>query len=399
MSTTRCKVARVQTVHVRGASAIRRPLIVLAVCAVGAVGYLGRDFLIPTAGAVVLALILTPVANVLERVRLPAPVAAALSVLLILLMLAGVLAVAVPSIATWAEQAPFYAYTLERKLEGLRKSLAFLQELTSWFEQAAAPETPVTQTPPEKVVVQDRSLLTMLASATPVVLIQVGYAFVLAFMLLAHRNASRRQILRIPTAFGVRMRLARVMRDINERVGHYLFALATIYSAVAVLATVALALLGFPNAFVWGALLGFASFVPYIGPPVVFALVGFVGLLVFDDWARIVAAPAILAVIHFMEAQFVTPAFVGRRCALSSIAVFTSIALLGWMWGAVGAIVAVPLLILISTIAAHLPSLHWLEMLLTDDRPPSRRMAVKPPLSSAPARPQIQARRRLVAAK
>ena len=74
------------------------------------------------------------------------------------------------------------------------------------------------------------------------------------------------------------------------------------------------------------------------------------------------------------------------------------------MWGAVGAIVAVPLLILISTIAAHLPSLRWLEVLLSDDRPVrNRRIASKPPLASrghAPsARSQRQPRRRLVATR
>ena len=62
--------------HIRGVSAIRRPLIVLAVCAVGCIGYFARDFLVPTAGAVVLALVLTPVANTLERIRLPPGVAA-----------------------------------------------------------------------------------------------------------------------------------------------------------------------------------------------------------------------------------------------------------------------------------------------------------------------------------
>ena len=63
-----------------------------------------------------------------------------------------------------------------------------------------------------------------------------------------------------------------------------------------------------------------------------------------------------------------------RRCALNTVAVFVSIALLGWMWVAVGAVVAVPLLILLSTIAAHLPSLRWLEVLLSDERPVSERL-------------------------
>jgi predicted PurR-regulated permease PerM len=401
------KAIRYPTVHLRGGSAIRRPLIVLAVCAVAAVGYVARDFLIPTAGAVVLALMLTPVANTLERIRLPVSVAAATSVLLLTLLIAGLLAVAIPSISNWAEQAPFLTLTLERKLEGLRKSLAFMQEVTNRVEQAAsaAPTTPhPAQATTEKVVVTQHSLLGMLASTTPVVVLQLGYAGVLAFMLLAHRNTHRRQLLRIPVSFETRVRLARTLRDINERVGHYLFSLAVIYVCVAVLAAIALTLLDFPNPMVWGAVMGIASFVPFVGPPIVIGLVAVVGMITYDDWYRIVAAPAALLIIHFIESQLVTPAFVSRRCALNTVAVFASIALLGWMWGAIGAIVAVPLLILLSTIAANMPSLRWLEIMLADDRPVSERIAVKPPLASVRGRPSAspktrQPRRRLVAAK
>jgi hypothetical protein len=70
------------------------------------------------------------------------------------------------------------------------------------------------------------------------------------------------------------------------------------------------------------------------------------------------------------------------------------------MWGAIGAIVAVPLLILLSTIAAHLPALRWLEVLLSDDRPVSRRVSARPPLASRGYKPQPnRQRRRLVEAK
>ena len=393
--------ALVPTVHVRGNSAIRRPLLILAVCAIAAVGFVARDFLIPTAGAIVLALILTPVANTLEWLRLPPTLAAVVSVLLLALVLAGILSLVIPSIADWAAQGPFLTLTLQRKLEGLRKSLAFMQELTSKVEQAASATAAQPTETAQKVVVNDHSLLGQLASTTPVVILQIAYAAVLAFMLLAHRNGHRRQILRIPASFETRVRLARMMRDINDRVGHYLFSLAAIYFCVAVLATVALAFLGLPNAMMWGVLMGVASFVPFVGPPVVIALVTLACLLTFEDWPRIVAAPAILALVHFAESQFVTPHFVSRRCALNTVAVFVTIALLGWMWGAVGAIVAVPLLILLSTIAAHLPSLRWLEVLLSDDRPVSPRVAQRPPLASRGYKrsPQRQPRRRLVEAK
>lgn len=393
---------RVPTVHLRGGSAIRRPLIVLAVCAVGVVGYLARDFLVPTAGAIVLALMLMPVANVLERGHLPKTLAAAVSVSLLALVLAGVLALAIPSIAGWIADAPTLTYRLEKKLAGVRESIAAVQKVTKQVEEAttAAPAPSaagVAGPTPEKVVVQEsRSLLGQLASTTPGVVLQLGYAAVLAFMLLVHRNDHRRQMLRVTTTFATRVRLARVMRDINERVGDYLFALAVIYSCVAAVSAAALALLGLPNAIIWGVLMGLASFVPFVGAPVMVVLVGAAALVTFDEWTLILAAPAALTIIHIVESQFITPFFVSRRCALNTVAVFVSIALLGWMWGVVGAIVAVPLLILVSTIAAHLPSLRWLEVMLSDERPVSERLAGKPSLASVKRQ---MPRRRRVAAK
>lgn len=397
---TETSVLRVPTVHLRGGSAIRRPLIVLAICAVGVVSYLARDFLIPTAAAIVLALILTPVAKKLERLHLPPTAAAGASVSLLALVVAGLLVVAAPAVTSWAEQAPYLTYTLERKLEGLRKSLAFVKQVTDQVEQATqaqpAQTTTTEQKPPEKIVVRDKSLLSEVVSTTPALLLQIGYAAVLAFMLLAHRNDHKRQILRVPINFTMRVRLARVMRDINERVGSYLFALAVIYSLVAIASTIVLALLGFPNPILWGILMGLASFVPFVGPPVAIGLVALVALITYEDWPHMLAAPAALAAIHFAESQLITPTFVSRRCALNTVAVFAGVAFLGWMWGAVGAIVAVPLLILVSTVAAHLPSLRWLEVLLSEDRPVSERLAVKPPLASVTP---IQVRRRRVATK
>jgi predicted PurR-regulated permease PerM len=393
---------RYPVVHVHGGSAIRRPLIVLAVCAVSVIGYLARDFLIPTAAALVLALMLTPVAKTLERAHLPPTAAAAASVSLLALVVAGLLAVTIPSISSWAAQAPYLTYTLERKLEGLRSSLAIVRQVSEKVEQAtsAAPASPAAPAP-EKVVVQQKSMLAELASTTPAVILQIGYAGVLAFMLLAHRNDHRRQMLRIPLTWGTRVRLARMMRDINDRVGHYLFALAVIYSGVAAVAAVVLALLGFPNAIMWGIVMGLASFVPFVGAPLTIAVVALIALISFDDWLPILGPPIALTVIHLAESQFVTPIFVSRRCALNTVAVFATIALLGWMWGAIGAIVAVPLLILLSTIAAHLPSLRWLEVMLSDDRPVSEKVARKPGLASVsrPLAKPRQLRRRLVTAK
>lgn len=354
--------------------ALRAPLVVLAIAVVGFVGYFARDFLIPTAGGIVLALILTPVANALERLRLPVTLASIVAVIASSLAVGGLLALAVPSIQGWAEQAPLLTLKLESKIGSLREHIGWLEQVSKEVERATTPAPPpgtgVVEPPPEKVVVRERSLLGELASTTPVVVLQLAYAVGLAFFLLSHRHVNRRQVLRIAPTFDARLRLARVMRAVYDRVGHYLFALTVIYAGVAVLSAAVLALLGLPNAAIWGGLLGLASFIPFAGAPVVVALVALVAVFSFDDWERMAAAPVALIVIHVIESQFVTPSIVGKRCAINTVAVFVAIALLGWMWGAIGALVAVPLLILLLTVAEQLPSMRWLAVLLSDGAAP-----------------------------
>ena len=184
---------------------------------------MARDFLIPVAGAVVLALILTPAANTLERFRLPPSPAAAVSVILLSLGMAILLAVTIPALRNWLDQTPFLTYRMDRKLEGLRKSLTIVQEISKQVEQATTAATnPATQTAPqrENVVVRDKSLLGEVVSTTPRVLLQIGFASVLAFVLLAHRNSHRRQILRKarPRHYLIASRRSRLRRQIGLHV-------------------------------------------------------------------------------------------------------------------------------------------------------------------------------------
>ena len=125
---------------------LRAPLVVLAAAAVGLVGYLARDFLIPTSAGIILALILTPVVKRLERLRFPPALAAAVSVLSMTAIIAGLLAAAIPSVQGWAQQAPTLAIKLESKMRGLRDQLAQLEEVSKQVERATTP-TPAPSTP------------------------------------------------------------------------------------------------------------------------------------------------------------------------------------------------------------------------------------------------------------
>jgi predicted PurR-regulated permease PerM len=65
-------------------------------------------------------------------------------------------------------------------------------------------------------------------------------------------------------------------------------------------------------------------------------------------------------ILHLIESQIVSPWLVGRRLEMNPLAVFGGIAFLGWTSGVVGAMIAVPLLILLYTFGQHIPVLSLL---------------------------------------
>src|SRR3546814_11345030 len=69
-------------------------------------------------------------------------------------------------------------------------------------------------------------------------------------------------------------------------------------------------------------------------------------LLAFDDvYGALVPAGAFL-VIHALEANFITPLLVGRRLTINPLLILLSLSFWGWVWGTVGALLSVPLLIM-----------------------------------------------------
>jgi predicted PurR-regulated permease PerM len=143
-----------------------------------------------------------------------------------------------------------------------------------------------------------------------------------------------------------------------------MFVLTLINVGVALAVTLAFTLLGVPYPAVWGLVFGVASYIPYVGPTATIALCAITQLVSASTAAEALVAPLALLVINFIESSFVTPWLVSRRIAVSSLAVFLTVALFAWLSGPFAAIVAVPILILFSAIARHVPGLEPLAILL-----------------------------------
>jgi predicted PurR-regulated permease PerM len=124
--------------------------------------------------------------------------------------------------------------------------------------------------------------------------------------------------------------------------------------ALGAVTTAMLYLVGFPNPMTFGLLAVLLNYVPYIGPAIVAIVLLCVGLVAMPSLGHAALAPALFVAITTVEGHFITPSLIGRRLTLSPFVVFLSLAFWTWLWGPIGAFLAVPLLIVSLVVLGHL---------------------------------------------
>jgi predicted PurR-regulated permease PerM len=344
-----------------------------------AIMYFAHVVIVPVVAAAVTAVIFSPVSRWLERRGLP-PGLSSLCVLfsLLLALLAGGAAV-VPTARDLGDRIPYMAARIDLKLADIRSSLRSLEEAKKALDQAT--KVGGDQQQQRQVEVRREAAGIDIGQ----LLFQLGLFIVLTYFLLATRIDYKRRLILAQPSQPERLRTARILRDMGKSVSSYLFTVTTINIGLGIITWAALAALGMPFAVLLGFAIALLNFVLIIGPILVIAATAVLSLATFNDWELILAAPGIVLVLHLIESQFVSPWLIGNRLEISPFAVFSAIALLGWMWGAVGAMVAVPILILLYTFGKHIPALSPLAAMIGPTEGIDEDEEAKTPAEEAPA--------------
>lgn len=328
----------------------------LAVVAIGVVVMLfvlqaGQVFLAPVTLAIVVGLMLGPIADRLEAVGVPPALSAAAVVLLLLFIIAGGIAVFALPLSEWVARAPLIWDKLQNQLANLKEPLETFSQFQSQVSQILGGGAAMS------VNVEDGGAMASVALLAPALLAQILIFLASLYFFVATRDHIRISVLSLCVTRRMRWRTAHVFRDVEAKVSRFLLSITFINVCVGFAVTLVMWAIGMPSPILWGALAAVLNYIPYVGQGTMILILLAIGLGTQTSLEQILLPAACYMGINFVEGQIITPHFIGRTMTLNPFIIFLSITFWLWAWGPVGGLVAVPTLLIVTSILTHtLPS-------------------------------------------
>ena len=309
---------------------------------------IGAVVFLPLVTAIVLTIVLSPLADRLARIGLPNFLASFLALLAFLAIVSLALTVVLRPAVALFDDVPAMIERIGEHFENLQGGLVWVSRLNDQITRIIGAEQG------EQVVLAGPTMLEQLAFATPTVVLEVLLTFLMAFFMIEARVRVRRRLLLDRQSFGASLKAARVMRDVQDRVAAYIFTVGLINLGIGLIVTLGAWALGMPFPIMWGGLAALLNFLPYVGPLAMIALLTLFGLGTADaPLVGLVPAAAYLA-LHAIESNLVTPAILGARFTMNAVLILLALSYFSWIWGVTGALLSVPILLTLTALVDHL---------------------------------------------
>ena len=308
--------------------------------------YLMAPILIPLCLAVVTGLIFGVAAEKLNEFGIP-PLPTALLLAGAfgtgLFLVAGVLA---DPIAQLASNAPDLVRGAYDRITPIFSRLGWLSIRPETFQSG--------QMSMDKVLENTGSILSIVSASLTPALLQGMIFFAALVLFLSARLKLRQMIIMGFPRRSQRLTTIRIMNAIDSALGYYFATAALVYCGLGVVTTLITWGGGLAMPALWGMFAFISSFVPFLGVTLMTIALAAAGLLTHETVMMGLLPALAFFVVHLAMENLVMPAVMGKRLEVNAFIIFTAIIFWTWMWGAAGAMLALPLSIIGMTIADEL---------------------------------------------
>ncbi len=350
--------------------------IIAALLVIAALKY-AQGFLAPLLIAVLVSVALAPLVRWLSR-ALPRAVSALLVVL-------GIVGVAAATVYALSDDAVRASQELPDAVREVRRALLSaspregvirrLQQAVSELQRTAASATAGGAAPVQ--IVEPVDVQWSVVAGTWRVgewVAELVLLLFLVYFLLASGDLIKLKVVRLG---GVRLSEKKVtlqmIEEITAKIGQFVVYQAWSGLVVGLFTWLCFWGLGVRYAALWGLAAGVLNCVPYFGPTVVMVTSAVAALAQFQSVSQALLVAAVSVVVTTIEGLVLAPLMLGRAARVNTVATFVALMFWGWLWGVVGIIIAVPMLMIAKTIADRVESLtSWSELLSDRERPQER---------------------------
>ena len=338
--------------------------------------YLAKSLLIPLFFSAFIALLLSPLVRIGRKFYVPPSLSA--SVLMVLLVAPFTflgLELAEPA-GRWMHSLPKIAGEVVTEMEELSDSLTMQEpappaekeekSFFDWFgdDEEVKPEQPQENIVTGKLKQSGMEVAITIMSTAPLLLAQIFGCMILIFFLLVYGPALFNVFIRdFPVVTNKRRALV-LVNHIQRELSAYIITVSMINSLLGVATAIALTYIGVEDAILWGSLVALLNFVPYLGGLVSCSILLVAGVVQFGLVATALLPAFAFMCINVVESQLVTPTVLGRSMRLNPLIIILWLSVAGWLWGVVGVLLAVPILMSFKIILENLGSLpHWVKLI------------------------------------
>lgn len=308
----------------------------------------GSVVFLPPVTAMIFTIVLSPLADRLIRLGLPNLLASVLAIAAMLAAIVLALTLILQPAFDMVDQVPSMARNISARFTELRGSFEWVSDVNRQIARL------IGQSSRREVVLAEPSVLEQVAFATPSVVLEALLTLLMAFFMIEARTRMKRRLLLDRHSFGASLRIARVMRDVQDRVASYILTVATINLGVGALVALGAWSFGFTAPVMWGGLAFVLNFLPYVGPLAMMGLLAVVGVGTADTVLVGLIPMLTFLALHAVESNIVTPSILGARFTINPVAILFAISYFSWIWGVIGALLSVPILITIAALFEHL---------------------------------------------
>jgi len=361
--------------------------ILLTVGLVVAFLYLARDLIVPIALAILLSFLLAPAVRGLRRWHIGRVTAVSLTVLMAFLAMIGFTAVILQEVSSLAQQLPAYRSNLETKIRSLpgavpgagvlRRATSMVQELGRELKQSeteistSAGDRSATGTSPAKPVpvaiqrpeFEPLQIVQSIVGPLLQPLAMAGLVIVFVVMILLEREDLRDRLLRLAGRRDLH-RTTVAMDDAARRISRYLSRQLIVNACCGLPIGFGLAVIGIPNAALWGIFAAMLRFLPYLGIIIAASFPVALAVAVDPGWMLLVWVVLLFVGVELVVANLLEPWVYGASTGLSSVALIAAATFWTWLWGPVGLLLSTPLTVCLVVLGRHVPQLEFLDVML-----------------------------------